>query len=188
MTTKLVYLIPFLFLVSCMETYTPKPRGYFRIGLPEKEYRTYQSDCPYSFEYPVYGKIETKTKELTEKCWLNVTFPQFKGKIHLSYKPVTENIDTLLNDSHTLAYKHTIKADAINEKLFLSTEKKVYGILYEIKGNAASALQFHLTDSSHHFIRGSLYFNTRPNADSLAPIINFLKKDIIYMVESFHWN
>ena len=172
---------------GCRRKYTPKPRGYFRIDLPEKEYQLYDQECPYSFEYPVYGKLIPDDDYLSEPCWLNIEFPNYKGKIHLSYKTVSGNIGTLLEDSHTLAYKHTIKAQAINETLFLNEEKKVFGVMYDITGDAASAVQFFVTDSLNHYLRGSLYFNLQPNSDSLAPVISFFREDMIHLVETLQW-
>ena len=98
-----------------------------------------------------------------------------------------KNLDSLLNDSHTLVYKHVIKADAINARDFVNDSLKVYATLYEIEGNAASPMQFHITDSTHYYIHGSLYFRVRPNADSLAPAIDFLKNDVMHFIESFEW-
>ena len=173
--------------ICCKRHYTPKPAGYLRIDLPEKAYREYDSTCPFSFEYPVYGKIIVDTSRIAEPCWINIEFPRFGGKIHLSYKTVNKNLNTYIEDSRTLAYKHTVKADAITETLYSSDERKVYGLLYEIKGDAASNVQFWVTDSSRHFLRGSLYFNVQPNADSLAPVINFVRDDIIHLVETLKW-
>jgi len=110
-----------------------------------------------------------------------------KGKIHLSYKTIHNNFNELMEDSRRLAYKHTIKADAINEQMFIDDEKHVFGILYDIQGDAASSIQFFATDSTTHFLRGSLYFNVIPNKDSLAPVVSFVKKDIIKLMETLSW-
>lgn len=174
-------------MIQCKHHYTPKPDGYLRIDLPEKEYQSYHSNCPYTFEYPVYGKITPDTSRIAEPYWINIEFPQFAGKIHISYKPVKNNINDYIEDSRTLAYKHTIKADAIREKIYSDDERKVYGLLYEIRGDAASSVQFYLTDSIKNFLRGSLYFNVQPNADSLAPVIDFFKADITHLIETLEW-
>ena len=118
---------------------------------------------------------------------MNIVIKDLNAKIHLSYKNIHQNLSVLLDDAHTLAYKHSIKADAINEKVFINHEKKVYGILYEIKGDAASSVQFFMTDSTDHYIRGALYFNTNPNKDSLAPVVQFLKTDIVHFIETLNW-
>lgn len=183
-------IIPSFFLIllcffSCKNNYSPKPLGYFRIDLPEKEYVGYSTDCPFEFQYPKYGEIEIPQN--SEPCWLNISFPDYNGKIYLSYKHVEGNLTMLTEDTRKLTYKHTIKAEAIQEKIYSDTAKDVYGMLYEIKGNAASSVQFYLTDSTNHFLRGSLYFNAQPNKDSLAPVINFFKEDIVHLMETISW-
>ena len=172
---------------ACHRSYAPKPRGYMRIDFPEKEYTLFDSTCPYLFEYPVYAKIIADTDGLTEPCWINLVFPSFDGTLHISYKWVDGNLNQYIEDSRNLAYKHTIKADAIRETVYTNPGSRVHGIFYDIKGNAASSLQFFLTDSTTHFLRGSLYFNVQPDKDSLAPVISFFKEDIIHLIESFKW-
>jgi gliding motility-associated lipoprotein GldD len=189
---KLTYIgvfiiIGFMLFNACKRDYTPKPRGYFRIDLPKKQYTQFDSTFPYKFEYPIYALIKEDRSRNSEKFWINIEYPELNGKIHISYKHVNNNIEQILEDTRKLAYKHTIKADAINEKMFLKPEKKVYGILYEIEGNAASSVQFFLTDSTDHYLRGALYFNTETNKDSLAPVLNFVKEDVIRLIESFEW-
>lgn len=174
-------------LIGCQSAPIPKPRGYFRLEFPEKQYRVLDSTFPYRFSYPTYGYIVKDKYSASEKYWINIEFPRYKAKIHISYKEVHGNIDTLIEDIRTLAYKHTIKADAINEKLFSNPEKKVYGILYDIRGNAASSFQFYVTDSVKHFLRGALYFSVHPNKDSLAPAIEFFGKDMTYLIETLEW-
>lgn len=183
----LIWAILLLSLLCCKRQYTPKPAGYLRIDFPEKAYQIYNSSCPFTFEYPLYGKIIADTSRIAEPCWINIEFPGFGGKIHISYKSVRNNVNVYIEDSRTLAYKHTVKADAISETLYTNDEKKVYGLLYQIKGDAASSVQFYLTDSTRHFLRGSLYFNVQPNADSLAPVIGFFMEDIMHLVETLEW-
>ncbi len=181
-------IIGLIILSGCKRKYTPKPRGYFRIDLPEKEYQKLDSFYPYKFEYPEYAIIKRDSSSVSEKYWINIEYPDLNGKIHISYKAINNNnLSQILEDTRKLVYKHTIKADAINEKMFIKPEKKVYGILYEIEGNAASSMQFFLTDSTNHYLRGALYFNVEPNKDSLAPVLDFVKEDIIVLIESFEW-
>ena len=122
-----------------------------------------------------------------EKYWINVSFPRFRCKIHLTYKSISGNFDEVMEDSRRLVYKHTIKADAIGETFYENPSSRVYGILYEIKGNAATPLQFALTDSVRHLFRGSLYFDCIPNKDSLAPVVSFLDDDIAHIMETLIW-
>ena len=176
-----------LFLSACGNHYAPKPRGYFRITLPQKEYTRLDSTLPYSFEFPVYAKIVHAEAPDKEPYWVNVAFPRFNAKVHLSYKTIHNNLYQILEDNRELAFKHTVKADAIQEKMFEAPEKEVYGILYEIKGNTASQVQFFVTDSVKHFLRGSLYFHSVPNKDSIAPVLDFVEKDIVHLIETLKW-
>jgi len=190
MRTRYYHMIPLLlmlFILGCQRSYTPKPRGFLRVEFPAREYVLFDSVCPYTFEYPSYGKIVPDTDYITEPCWINIEFPDFDGKIHISYKEVHQNLNDFIEDSRALTYKHTIKADAIKETVYTNPELEVHGILYDIKGNAASSIQFYLTDSNAHFLRASLYFNVQPDKDSLAPVISFFREDIIHLVESFAW-
>ena len=175
------------FTYGCRERSVPKPRGYFRIEFPAKEYRIYNSSCPFEFEYPVYGQISYNVGKTSEPCWFNLEFPHFKAIVHFSYKPVHKNLEILLKESNDYAYSHSVKADAITEQPWQNSENKVFGVLYDIKGNAASSIQFFLTDSTKNFIRGALYFSSEPNADSLGPVIQFFREDIVHLVETFKW-
>ncbi|MFN8258593.1 MAG: gliding motility lipoprotein GldD [Bacteroidales bacterium] len=177
----------FFGILACSETYTPKPRGYFRIEFPEKEYVKSEIDGPFAFEIPKYSVLIPDDTKDAEQYWYNLVFPQLKGKLHITYKNLDKNLAKYIEDSRTLVYKHTIMADAISEQVFISPEKKIYGILYEIRGNAASPYQFFATDSTKHFLRGSLYFDVYPNKDSLAPVFDFIKSDITHLMESIEW-
>lgn len=171
---------------GCNETYTPKPRSYFRIDFPEKKYVPYQSVCNYSFEVPVYSNI-IPYRVNQEPCWVNIVFPGYKGTIHITYKILHNNLNQHIEDIHTLAYKHIIKADDIIERPFSYPERKVYGIIYDIKGNTASSLSFYATDSTSNFLSGALYFNVIPNKDSLAPVIRFFSSDVEHLIETLNW-
>lgn len=166
---------------------TPRPIGYFRIDLPEKKYRPYEDACPFRFIYPAYSKVEPDNRPGAEPCWMNIEYAQFKATLYLSYKPVKNNLDSLLEQSRALSMQQQVKANAMKESPVLNDSAKVYGLIYEFGGNTASALQFYLTDSTKNFMRGALYFYARPNADSLAPVYEFLKEDVYKMIESFKW-
>ena len=189
---RIVYLAITLFIVlisSCVSDYTPKPRGYFRIVLPEKKYQTYASYCSYSFNYPVYATIVADSLGVVKPCWIDVKYPSMNARIHLSYQAITSKkmFNELIEDSRTFAFKHTVKATAIDEALIAYPDKKVYGILYSIDGNTASSVQFFLTDSTKNYLRGALYFNERPQLDSIQPVLDFINKDIDVMIKSFKW-
>lgn len=171
-------------LVSCKQHYSPKPYGYFRIDLPTKEYKAYDGNMPYSFELPVYAFI---TSDSVNREWSNIEFPLNNATVYMTYKALNNDFARYLEESREFVYKHTVKADAINESFYGNDDKKVYGILYDIKGNTASSVQFFITDSTDHFLRGSLYFNSVPNKDSLGPVIEFIRADIVHMMETFSW-
>lgn len=174
-------------LTSC-EPSTPKPYGYFRIDLPEHEYVTYDSLYPpCTMEISKYSKVMYRNAKDNKSEWIDIVYPDLNGRIYCSYTTVKGNFRALAEDSRNLVYKHTIRADAIIEHPFENKEAKVYGIMYEITGNAASPLQFVLTDSTKHFLRGALYFNETPNADSIAPISKYVEEDVQRLIESVRW-
>lgn len=173
--------------ISCKKKYTPKPKGYYRIDLPEKEYRNLEANYPCTFDILKSVQAKPDHSKGAEPFWLNIEYPTYKATIHLSYKKVTDNIEEYLEDSRKMAYKHSIKADAIGEQTYLNNKDKVYALIYRIKGNAASSLQFVATDSTNHFLRGALYFKEHPNQDSLAPVINYIDKDVVRLIESLKW-
>ncbi|WP_421945419.1 gliding motility lipoprotein GldD [Pedobacter sp.] len=182
-------IILLLFITACQNNdYSPKPRGYFRIVYPEKKYQVFNSNAPFSFDYPVYAKMENDDKK-GKKFWYNLHFNQFNGYLHLTYYDIANKTiyDEMVEDARKLAFKHTIKASAIDQKLIHYPERKVYGIYYAIEGNTASSVQFFLTDSAKHYFRGALYFNERPQYDSIEPVVKFIKKDIDKMISTFKW-
>lgn len=166
----------------------PKQRGYFRIDLPERNYQQFsEKGFPYSFQIPAYSRVEVDSDAGAEPYWINVQFPSLKATVHVSYRTLNGNLDKIVEDVHYLAFKHEVRADAINTKEFHYDEKHVHGLLFDIKGEAASVLQFCVTDSTKNFVRGALYFNVPPNKDSLAPVVEFIREDIIEMISSFEW-
>jgi len=179
---------------SCSDVAVPRPKGYFRIDLPEKKYLPFNkgkesaSPLPLSFEYPSYGQLKFQGDYLNKQGWFNIEFPEFRAKIYLTYKDINNNLDTLLEQTYKLNVRnHITKADAINEQVVNNEENKVYGILYDLKGNTASAVQFYLTDSLKHYLRGSLYFEAEPDKDSLAPVIEFFREDVLHLIETLEW-
>lgn len=176
------------FLNNCSEGTAPKPKGFFRIHLPKKDYRMIDTIFPYKFQYPVYARISGDPHAPNQPYWINIDFPAFKAKLHLSYKSINNNLNIFAEDAHAMVMKHIPKASSINEIRIDDNTSKVHGIIYDIQGTgAASPYQFFITDSSNHFLRGALYFNTLPNNDSLAPVIEFLKQDILHIIETTEW-
>lgn len=198
---RLVWLWPVLLLMTACNgnhDYSPKPRGYFRIIFPEKSYQQYNSQYPFTFVYPKYALIEKDTNVAPErkdkklynmKYLLNMQFPQFNGTLHLSYESITSKkvFNELTEDARNFAFKHTVKATSIDQAIIHNPDRKVYGIYYTIDGNAASSVQFFITDSVKNYMRGALYFNNTPRLDSIQPVLKFVKKDIDTMIKTFRW-
>lgn len=175
-------------LVGCTDSHTPKPNGYIRIDLPEHQYEPWSGDCAFEFEVPTYAKVMPDTTSNAEPCWMDVYFPGQKARIHITYKPIEGNLLDFLEQARTLTNKHISMASGIEETLLYSPENHVHGIAYKVSGiGTASPYQFFVTDSSDHFLRGSLYFMTRPNNDSLKPVIDHLEADIEYLLNTFRW-
>lgn len=187
MKSKELFVVFLFMFISCNRSYTPKPMGYLKVNYPEKEYVLFNKAEPYLFEYPVYAEVLEDDSRITEPYWYNIYFPEYDGTIHLSYKNLENDVNDYIEDCRILVYKHTSRSDGITELPFIDTVNKRYGILYELNGNVASNVQFFLTDSTEHFLRGSLYFNAAPNSDSLGPVIDFIKEDIVYFMESVKW-
>jgi len=190
---KTIFVIIILLIViafSCDQAHTPLPRGYFRIDLPEKEYKPFDTVFPYRFLMPVYAQFVPDTRPDAEAYWGDLVFPEFGASLHLSYKAVqnSNQLNEYIEDNRNFVNRHIPKATGFQENVYTNEENNVYGILYEIRGReAASPMQFYLTDSTRHFLRGALYFNVTPNNDSLAPVIRFLSDDIRILMESLEW-
>lgn len=189
----ILFIIFILSTVRCEEmSNTPKPRTYPRIVYPEKLYQMYNSACPFRFEYPKYGVVERDTIFMNRKapsdCWFNVKIPSMNAVIHCSYYPIDDKntFNKLRTDAYELAGKHNVKADYIDE-LPINKPHHVSGFIFNIEGQAASPFQFYLTDSIHHFLRGALYINAPMKGDSLIPVIEFMKTDVLQMINTFEW-
>jgi gliding motility-associated lipoprotein GldD len=182
-----------LFFLSCTQNGVPLEKGYPRVYLPKKSYKKYTSDCGYSFELPKYAYIENKDYFMNQRlksdsCWINVVFPDFNGKLHISYKYFNDSnvLFDLLEDSYRLTSKHTVRASYIKDSIIDKPNLK--GLIYSVGGNAASAKQFILTDRKHQFLRGSLYFESTPNADSMAPVLSFITSDVLHFINTFSFH
>jgi len=188
-STRILFIFAaLLFLMACDQDYYPKPRGFFRIDMPDKSYVVLDSVFPYTFEYHAITTITPDQFSPDQPYWINIDYEQFRGSIHLSYKPVEANLFQYLEDTRTLVLKHIPKASAIEEKVVNYPDRGIYGMTYHIKGSgAASPFQFFVTDSTDHFLRGALYFNMPPNNDSLAPVIKYIIEDIDHLLETFEW-
>ena len=204
-------LVACFLMAACNSPYVSKKRGYFAIELPKHAYKSFDIEqFPFSFEFPVYAQIAKDSTYFDASpenpYWINVDFPQFHSKIFLSYKAIGGKViykikqangsykdslainifDKLVNDAYTLTNKNNVVSNSISEKLF-HTDNGVGGVFFKVGGNAATAKQFFLTDTTRHFLRGALYFEVAPNVDSLKPIQDFLQEDIDHMIQTFKW-
>lgn len=172
-----------LLLQNCKSDTLPKPKAYLSLDYPKTSYQLFQRDqLPYTFE------INDSLAEIQKSSsGINLVYPELKATVYLSYKPVRNNIEALLSDAYTLPSKHLSKAEEIPEQLFVNPQQRVYGTLFSIVGNAASQLQFFLTDSTNHFLVGSLYFYSRPNYDSIFPAAQYVQRDVEHLMESLRW-
>ena len=190
--TAIIAIIVFLgsLLFSCGEGERPlpKPKGYFRIDLPEKDYVKVDTLMRYAFDVPSYAMLTHDPYAPEQKNWVNVEMPCFKASIHLTHKDVKGNLGEYLEDVHTMITKHLQKANGMNDSLIVNSEHRVFGMMIEMDGKGvATPLQFYLTDSTANFVRGALYFNFVPNNDSMQPVIDYLRQDIDRMINTFEW-
>ncbi len=183
----------FLVFMSCNDDVVPKPKAYLRLEYPVANYvKTQIDDTPFSFEVNTLAKkiTEKDIKSTTESYGINIAYPTLKGTIYLTYKSINHNPKNLLafvKDAQNFTQKHTIKADEIIDRAYENKMNKVYGMFYEVGGNAASQSQFYVTDSVEHFLTGSLYFYAKPNYDSIFPAAKYLEKDIKHIMETIKW-
>lgn len=186
MRTKLLYILTLIFFVfiSCKEDILPKPTSYLRLDFQEAEYVGFESKCPFIFDI---NAAAAKKLEIKDNCDITIQYPEMKASVFLSYKKVNNNLEDLLKDAQNITYKHVIKADEIIEIPFFNPKKRVYGMFYEVGGNAATNSQFYVTDSVNHFITGSVYFYTKPNFDSIMPASSYIRDDMKKIMETIEW-
>ena len=174
--------IIFFLVFSCKNDVLPKPSSQLRLDYPEAEYAHFENECPFTFDMNSEAIIKGKPD-----CNFTIDYPKMKATIYLSYKPINNNINLLLKDAQKLTYEHVIKADGILEQPFLNNTNKVYGMFYQVNGNAATNAQFYVTDSVKHFLDCSVYFYAKPNFDSIMPAASYVKNDMQRLMESLRW-
>ncbi len=177
------------FLVSCSRDYQPKPKGYNRLTLPTLQYQMSPDSLPYQFEYSTHARLLRDSSWFSEKHWVEIYYPELKANIHITYKKLNNREDflkELLDDSYNLTSKQQIKASGIDELITVTPSGKT-AVIAEISGEVPSQFQFTMTDSSRNFLRGALYFNTRVQNDSLAPAIDFMKKETLHFINTLQW-
>lgn len=177
-----------LLLSACGKDYLPKPKGYNRFDMPDHQYVSLPDSLPYDFEYSKYAKLLKDTSWISDKYWIEIYYPEYRANVHLTYK-VINNADSLkeyLNDAYFLTAKHQIKAYAIDESIAKTLNGKTV-VYAELEGEVPSQFQFFTTDSIQHFLRGALYFDTKVQNDSLKPAIEYVKMDVVHMMNTLKW-
>ncbi len=179
-------LLPLALMTGCDEDFQPLPVGQLRIELPAHEYSEIETSCPFTIEAPTYARMKER-RAPEQSCWSDLKLPLVRGVIHLTYRELHDDLALTLNETRDLTYNHVGMADNILDQTVSFPDRKVHGTIFTVEGNVASNIQFYVTDSVDHFLRGALYFNTSPNKDSLAPVIAHVRKDIDHMVSSLRW-
>ncbi len=196
----LIFNLALLACTACNKATAPKPYGYYRISVPDTAYIDFHQSTitnqqstpppggrgayPYTFALSRNAVVQPRNDE---PYWINIYYPALDATIHCSYKTVDHNLRELTDDALDFVYRNASFANAIPEREYAHPEARVYGVLFDLEGNTASSCQFFVTDSTHHFFRASVYCNCPPNADSLAPVYQYLRTDVIKMVETFQW-
>jgi gliding motility-associated lipoprotein GldD len=183
-------LICFFMFTACDRDYLPKPVGYNRLELPDHSYQSLPDTLPYTFEYSRHATLLPDTSAIRERYWIEIYYPLLKANVHITYKPLsgsTKLLKEFMDDAYTLTAKHQIKAYAINE-LITTTPSGKTAVIAELEGEVPSQFQFTITDSTENFLRGALYFNTKVQNDSLAPAIEYMKRDMMHIVNTLEWN
>lgn len=173
----------FAMIFSCGKEALPKPSGELRLEYPSPAYKPFAQNAPYDFEISKFAKVAPGKKP----NWFYIIYPKMKAKIFVTYFPVNNDLSAHFREAEKLVYEHTVKASAIETKSFRYPESLVYGNFYELQGQTASNIQFYATDSLRHFVTANLYFNSRPKPDSLAPAVDYIRKDMLHMLDTFQW-
>ena len=182
MKSSIFFTLLFLSLLSCGDEKMPKPTGQLSLEYPPAKYMKFSNSCGFDFD-----KNELAEIKATSNCGLEIHYPKMKATVYLTYKPVQNNLEKLLTDAQKLTYEHVIKANDIAEQPYVNLDRKVYGMFYQVGGNAATNAQFYVTDSTRNFVTASMYFYSKPNFDSILPAADYIKNDMKQMIESIKW-
>ncbi len=202
-SSSLLIVLLLLVVTACQEERIPipKPRIYPKVDYPVREYVVFDQDyCAFTFQYPSYMVFEQDVtfvnQDAKHLCWFNLKIPDLNGVVHFTYTDITgktdeeasEKLMDVVLDSYDMTEKHNIKATGRSNYPFEDPTNKIYGVKYSVEGDVASPYHFVLTDSTQHAVWAALYFNSRPNADSMRPIVNYVKEDLDRIIQSFSWN
>lgn len=180
-----LFLMIFVFFASCKNEVLPKPKAYLSLDFDKADYETFHSDCGFAFQKNNNSLVKCKSK--AQECACSIHYPNNKATIYLTYRKINEDLKKLLTDAQNLTQEHVVKADDILPQEYQNKESKVYGMVYKVIGNAASPAQFYATDSTKNFLLGSLYFQSKPNYDSILPAASYLRNDIKVILETLTW-
>jgi gliding motility-associated lipoprotein GldD len=183
MFKNIIFAFLILILASCAKDPLPKPSGELRLEYPTPKYQNFNLNFPFTFDYSTFSKIQEARKDYG----FYISYPKMKAKVFITYFPINNDLKIHVKDAEKLVYEHTIKATSIDTQSFSYPDKKVFGNFYELKGPSASNLQFYVTDSTKHFLTANLYFNSRPKPDSLAPAVDYIKRDMRHILDTFKW-
>ncbi len=186
---KVLILFVIIAALSSCRDYTPKPKAFPKVDYPSRQYEQINVDCPFSFEIPTYAEL-VNYKDQNQPCWYNIHYPQFNATLHLSYLPIDgiSGLDSLSEDAYQMVFKPHIKmADEIIEREISDSTKGLIGMIYDLEGKTATPLNFYISDSKNHFFRGSFYFNSKTNRDSILPIYKFINEDIMHSIQTFEF-
>jgi gliding motility-associated lipoprotein GldD len=178
-------------LASCGDDAVPKPRGYLRLDMPDTTYTAWHGGCPFNAEVAGYAMMVDKPRSASTTtdtaCWTTMRFGGQHADVFMTYRRIDGDLAQLINDAHTFKDKHEAKAARIRSERIMRTKDRVFGTYFDVEGDVASPVVFYLTDSTTHFLYASLYFDARPNADSLSPVTDRIRKDLRHFARTLTW-
>jgi gliding motility-associated lipoprotein GldD len=186
MSRRIKLLSLLLLLGACRADPVPRPRGYFRIDLPEPTFTAWADSAVMSLEAPAMAHI-TSRGERGAARWYDIRYPALRGTVHLTWSPVGDDLPQLIEDAHAFKNTHQSKAGGIRSTRMIRPEDRVFGTLFKVEGDVASPFVFYLTDSTDNFLYGALYFDAPPNADSLAPVTERVRADMQHLAATLKW-
>lgn len=183
---KWILAVPVLLLVACGNDPLPKPKGYFRIDLPEASYAPWTDSATFTADLPSYARVGIRPTQDAAR-WFDVRFAGQRATVHLTWSPVGDQLQALIEDAHGFKNTHQAMAAKISSERILRAPARVFGTVFNVEGDVASPFVFYVTDSTSNFLYGALYFDARPNADSLAPVTKRIREDMLRMISTLEW-
>lgn len=185
-SAKWFFAVAVLLLVGCGDDPIPKPKGYFRIDLPDTSYTSWTDSATFSADLPSYTRVGKRSTQDAAR-WFDVRFAGQRATVHLTWSPVGDQLQSLIEDAHGFKNTHQAMAAKISSERILRPPSRVFGTVFNVEGDVASPFVFYVTDSTSNFLYGALYFDARPNADSLAPVTKRIREDMLHMIATLEW-